>query len=134
MGPPWEAATTAVGSVDLLQPLGSRPSTNFGLQVLPIRSPLVWRRSLGSRNAAEVIGIKTDRDGRQRSPGREVERHDAMAQFAWTKGYLYGTGKAKVARALARQRILEHIRERQAAHDVARALDRIRKRIPGGLR
>jgi hypothetical protein len=75
------------------------------------------------------LAIKTDRDGRQRSSEREVERHDAMAQVAWTKGYLYGTGKAKVARALARQRILESIRDRQAAHDVARALDRNRKRI-----
>jgi hypothetical protein len=71
---------------------------------------------------------------RGRAPEREVERHDAMAQVAWTRGYLYGTGNAKIARALARQRIKENIQQRQAAHDVARALARHRKRLLENLR
>jgi hypothetical protein len=75
------------------------------------------------------LAIELDGDGRQRAPEREVERHDAMARVAWTKGYLYGTGKAKVARALARQRSLETIQHRRAVQDIARALDRNRKRI-----
>jgi hypothetical protein len=75
------------------------------------------------------LAIEIDRDGRQRAPEREVERHDAMARVAWTKGYLYGTGKAKVARALARQRSLKTIQHRRAAQDVARALDHNRERI-----
>jgi hypothetical protein len=57
-----------------------------------------------------------------------------MAQVAWTKGYLYGTGKATVARALARKRSRENIRYRRAAHDVARALDRTRNRIRENIR
>jgi hypothetical protein len=75
------------------------------------------------------LAIKTHRDGRQRAPEREVERHDAMAQLAWTAGYLYGTGKAEIARALARKRTMENVQHRRAAHDVARALDRHRKRF-----
>jgi hypothetical protein len=75
-----------------------------------------------------VIAIKTVRDSRQRAPEREVERHDSMAQVAWTAGYLYGAGKAKVARALARKRMVENVQHRRAAHGVARALDRHRKR------
>jgi hypothetical protein len=51
-----------------------------------------------------------------------------MAQVAWTAGYLYGAGKAKVARALARKRMVENVQHRRAAHGVARALDRHRKR------
>jgi hypothetical protein len=57
-----------------------------------------------------------------------------MAKAALTKGYLYGIGKPKVARALARKRSLEKIRYRRAAHDVARALDRNRKRILENIR
>jgi broad-specificity NMP kinase len=52
-----------------------------------------------------------------------------MAQVAWTAGYLHGVGKATIARALARKRALENIQYRRAAHEVARALDRNRKRI-----
>jgi hypothetical protein len=73
--------------------------------------------------------MKTSRDGRQRAPEREVERHDAMAQVAWTAGYLYGTGNAKIARALARKRTTENVQHRRAAHEVGRALDRQRKRF-----
>jgi hypothetical protein len=51
-----------------------------------------------------------------------------MAQVALAEGYLYGL-KPDVARALARKRTLENIRYRRAAQDVARALDRDRKRI-----
>jgi hypothetical protein len=57
-----------------------------------------------------------------------------MARVAWTEGYLYGTGKATVARALARKQSLENIEHRRAAHDVVRALDRIRKRILENIR
>jgi hypothetical protein len=57
-----------------------------------------------------------------------------MARDARTQGYLYGVGKAKVARALARKRSLENIQYRRAAHDVARALDRTRKRILENIR
>jgi hypothetical protein len=79
------------------------------------------------------LTIETDRDSRQRARERQSERdrraaHDAMAQVAWTKGYLYGLGKPNVARALARKRSLEKIRDRRAALDSARAL-RNRKRI-----
>jgi hypothetical protein len=74
--------------------------------------------------------MKTVRDGRQ----REAERHDSMAQAAWTAGYLYGTGKAEVARALARKRLAENIQRRRAAHDVARELDRHRKRLLENIR
>jgi hypothetical protein len=56
-----------------------------------------------------------------------------MAEVAWTKGYLYGLGKPKIARALARKRSLEKIRNRRAALDVARAL-RNRKRILENIR
>jgi hypothetical protein len=80
------------------------------------------------------LSIETDRDSRQRGPEPQVERHDAMAQVALTAGYLYGIGKAKVARALARKRILEHIKHRQTAHVVARALERNRKRILENIR
>jgi hypothetical protein len=52
-----------------------------------------------------------------------------MAQAAWTAGYLAGVGKAKVARALARQRLMESVQHRRDMHDVARALDRHRKRF-----
>jgi hypothetical protein len=58
--------------------------------------------------------------------------HLAMAQVAWTKGYLHGIGKPNIARAFARERSLENIRNRRAAlaaHKVAWALDRIRKQI-----
>jgi hypothetical protein len=57
-----------------------------------------------------------------------------MARIAWTKGYLYGTGKSNLARALARKRSLENVRYRRAAHNVARALDRNRKRILESIR
>jgi hypothetical protein len=57
-----------------------------------------------------------------------------MTRIAWTKGYLYGTGKSNVARALARKRSLENVRYRRAAHNVARALDRNRKRILESIR
>jgi hypothetical protein len=80
------------------------------------------------------LAIETDRDSRQGAPERQFERHDAMAQRAWTEGYLYGVGKAKVARALARKRSLENIQYRRAALDVARALDRNRKRILENIR
>jgi hypothetical protein len=104
-----------------------------------IGSSLVRGRSLGSHNAAEVIAIGADRDSRQQTPKRRVERdrrakHDAMAQAAWTQGYLYGIGKPKVARALARKRSLEKIRYRRAANNVARALDRNRKRTLENIR
>jgi hypothetical protein len=82
------------------------------------------------------LTIETDRDSRQRAPERQVERraaHDAMAEVAWTKGYLYGLGKPNIARALARKRSLEKIRHRRAALDVARAL-RNRKRILENIR
>jgi hypothetical protein len=82
------------------------------------------------------LTIETDRDSRQRAPERQGERraaHDAMAEVAWTKGYLYGLGKPKIARALARKRSLEKIRNRRAALDVARAL-RNRKRILENIR
>jgi hypothetical protein len=75
------------------------------------------------------LAINIDRDGRQRASEREAERHDAMARVAWTAGYLYGSGKATIARALARKRTMENIQHRRAAHDVARALDRQRKRF-----
>jgi hypothetical protein len=78
--------------------------------------------------------METDRDSRQRALERQVERHDAMAQLAWTEGYLYGVGNANIARALARKRSLENIQYRRAAHDVARALDRNRKRILENIR
>jgi adenylylsulfate kinase-like enzyme len=81
-----------------------------------------------------VIAVETDRDSRQRAPERQVERHDAMARVAWIEGYLSGMGKAKVARALARKRSLENIQHRRAAHDVARALDRNRKRVLDNMR
>ena len=73
------------------------------------------------------MAIETDRDDPQRASERDVERHDARARVAWTEGYLYAV-KAKLARALARKRILEDLKYRRAAHDVARALDRNRKR------
>ena len=77
--------------------------------------------------------IETDRGSRQRAPERANERYrraalDALAQAAWTEGYLYGIGKPNVARALARKRTLEKIRNRRAAQNVARALDRNRTR------
>jgi hypothetical protein len=56
-----------------------------------------------------------------------------MAQVALTEGYLYGL-KPNVARTLARKRTLENIRYRRAAQDVARALDRNRKRILENIR
>ena len=80
------------------------------------------------------MAIETDRDSRQGVPGRQVKRHDARAQVAWTEGYLYGVGKANVARALARKRSLENIQYRRAAHDVARALDRNRRQIMERIR
>jgi hypothetical protein len=81
------------------------------------------------------LSIETDRDSRQRAPEHQVERHDAMARDAWIKGYLDGMGKAEVARVLARKRRLENIQHRRAAHDdVARALDRNRKRILDNIR
>jgi hypothetical protein len=76
------------------------------------------------------LAIETDRDGHQDAP----ERHDAMAQVAWTKGYLYGVGKAKLARVLARKRSSENIEYRRAAHDIARALDRNRRQIMERIR
>ena len=57
-----------------------------------------------------------------------------MAQVAWTEGYLRGIGNARVARALARKRIRQSIQRRRAAQDVARALDRNRKRILENIR
>jgi hypothetical protein len=85
------------------------------------------------------LTIKTDRDSRERAPKREVERDrraalDALAQAARTKGYLYGIGKPNVARALARKRTLEKIRNRRAAQDVAGALDRNRTRSLKSIR
>jgi hypothetical protein len=85
------------------------------------------------------LTIKTDRDSRQRAPEREVERYrraalDALAQAAWTKGYLYGIGKPNVARALARKRTLEEIRNRRSTQEVARALDRNRTRSLKSIR
>jgi hypothetical protein len=85
------------------------------------------------------LTIKTDRDSRQRAPEREVERdrraaRDALAQDAWIKGYLYGIGKPKIARALARKRTMEKIRNRRAEQDLARALDRNRKRSLKSIR
>jgi hypothetical protein len=59
-----------------------------------------------------------------------------MAQVAWTKGYLHGVGKPNIARAFARKRSLENIRQRRAAltaHKVGRALDRNRKQILKGI-
>jgi hypothetical protein len=47
---------------------------------------------------------------------------DAMAQAAWTQGYLYGIGKPNIARALARKRTKQRIRQRRAELEVARAL------------
>jgi hypothetical protein len=82
----------------------------------------------GKNNVAEVIDIQSDRDSAQRAPERQIER-DAMAQAAWTKGYLYGIGKPNIARALARNVTLENIRYRRAAQAVTRALDRNRTRI-----
>jgi hypothetical protein len=95
-------------------------------------------KSLGAHNTAEVIDIQTDRDSRQHAPEHQVERdqraaHDAMAQVAWTKGYLYGLGKPNIARALAGKRSREKIRYRRAALDIARAL-RKRKRILENIR
>ena len=83
--------------------------------------------------------IKTDRDSRRRAPEREVKRDrqavlDALARAAWTQGYLYGIGKPNVARALARKRTMEKIRNRRAAQDVARALDRSRMRSLKSIR
>jgi hypothetical protein len=75
------------------------------------------------------MAIKGGVRARQRAPQREVERHDAMAHIAWTAGYLYGMGKAQIAHALARKRIMDNVRRRRAAHDVAGALDRHRKRF-----
>jgi hypothetical protein len=80
------------------------------------------------------LAIETDRDSRQGAPERQVERHDAMAQVAWTEGYLHGVGKAKIPRARARKRSLENIQYRRAAQDVARALDRNRKQIMERIR
>ena len=75
-----------------------------------------------------------DRDSPQRVSERQVERdrraeHDAMAQVAWTKGYLYGMGMPKIARALAGKPALEKIRHRRAAQEVTRGVDRNRKWI-----
>jgi hypothetical protein len=59
-----------------------------------------------------------------------------LADVAWAKGYLYGVGKPNIARALARKRSLEKIRYRraaQAAHNIARALDRNRKQTLKGI-
>jgi hypothetical protein len=91
---------------------------------------------MGGRNTAEVIAIETDRDTRLGVPEREVERHDVAARVARIEGYLYGLGRANVARALARKRSLENIKYRRAAHaqDVARVLDRNRKRILENVR
>jgi chaperonin GroEL (HSP60 family) len=80
-----------------------------------------------------------DRDRPQRASEHLVERdrraaHDAMAQVAWTKGYLYGMGMPKIARALAVERALEKIQRRRAAQQVTRALDRNRKRILENIR
>jgi hypothetical protein len=85
------------------------------------------------------LTIETDRDSRRRAPEREVERYrraalDALAQASWTEGYLHGIGKPNVARALARKRTLEKIRNRRAAQNVARALDRNRKRSLKSIR
>jgi hypothetical protein len=85
------------------------------------------------------LTIEPDRDSRQRAPEREVERDrqaalDALAQVAWTEGYLYGIGGPNVARALARKRTGEKIRNRRAVQDVARALDRNRKRSLKSIR
>jgi hypothetical protein len=71
--------------------------------------------------------MATDRDSRGRAPERQVERdrraaHEAPAQVAWTKGYLYGIGKPNIARALARERTKQKVRHRRAALEVARAL------------
>jgi hypothetical protein len=78
--------------------------------------------------------MQSGRDSPQRAPARRVERraaHDAMAQDAWTKGYLFGVGKPNIARALARTRSLEDIRRRRAAQDVARALAMPTRRARG---
>jgi hypothetical protein len=85
------------------------------------------------------LTIETDRDSRRHAPEREVERYrraalDALAQAAWTEGYLYGIGKPKIARALARKRTLEKIRNRRAAQNLARALDRNRRRSLKSIR
>ena len=71
--------------------------------------------------------MATDRDSRSRAPERQLERdrrdaRDAIAKVAWTHGYLYGVGKPNIARALARKRSMQKIRDRRAALDVARAL------------
>ena len=52
-----------------------------------------------------------------------------MAQIAWAKGYLYGVGKAKIVRVLARKRSSENIQYRRAAQGIGRALDRNRRQI-----
>jgi hypothetical protein len=78
--------------------------------------------------------IETDRDTRLGAPERQVERHDVAARVAWIEGYLYGMGKANIARALARKRSLENIKYRRAAQDVARVRDRNRKRILENIR
>jgi hypothetical protein len=56
-----------------------------------------------------------------------------MARVAWTKGYLYGIGQPNIARALARKRTSEKIRDQRAALAFARAL-RNRKRILENIR
>jgi hypothetical protein len=79
------------------------------------------------RQFAEVIDIQSDRDSPQRAPERQVERDRRAAherRAAWTKGYLHGLGKPKIALALARKRSLEKIRDRRTAQNVARALGR----------
>lgn len=57
-----------------------------------------------------------------------------MARSAWTAGYIYGMGKPNIARALGRKRTLDNIRDRRAAQDVARLLDRNRRRILENIR
>jgi hypothetical protein len=83
--------------------------------------------------------MATDRDSRGRTSKREDERdpraaHDAIAQVAWAQGYLYGIGRPNIARALARKRSMEAIRQRRTALDDARALRNLKRILTSASR